>query len=137
MRAHHSARSNLVKLLVVGASLRTRTAHILLLQIKSLALAKNTVWLGLILYHEVPHHISATDICTIPFSTKHPTAKYSKRAQTCGLAEVTRNTNDYQKIIQEYIRTLEGFKEKAKYAKELAKSRAWTKLAQKYEQILL
>jgi phosphatidylinositol alpha-1,6-mannosyltransferase len=148
-----------IKLFLVGAKLRTKVAETLQVQIKNLGMEKNVVWLqDFIPYHDVPTFIAAMDICTIPFNQHDPTAYYSAPnklweylalekpvittpipdaiIQARKFIDIATTSNDYQKIIKDYIKAPEKFQEKARSAKQFVRKKTWTNMAEKYEHIL-
>jgi len=148
-----------VKLFLVGGKLRTKTTQELQKQIRDIGIAKHVVWLNnFVAYHDVPAYIAAMDICTIPFDHRHPTAYYSapnklweylaleKPVITTPIPEpiiqagqfinVAATRQDYFEIIEDYIKDPDRYRQKACEAKQLIKDRTWTKMAQKYENLL-
>jgi spore maturation protein CgeB len=98
------------------------------------------------------------DICTIPFNCNDPTAYYSAPnklweylalekpvittpipdaiIQARNFVDIATTSNDYQKIIKDYIRAPEKFQEKAKNAKQFVRKKTWTNMAERYEHLL-
>jgi len=155
----HLAKDFQVKLFLIGAKLRTKTAASVQREIKALEIEKNVVWLkDFIPYYDVPRYIAAMDICTIPFNCNNPTAYYSAPnklleylalekpvittpipdaiIQAGRFINVASTSNDYKKTIKEYIRAPEKFKEKAKSARQFVRERTWTNIAERYQNIL-
>jgi glycosyltransferase involved in cell wall biosynthesis len=148
-----------VKLLLVGTSLRTKAAEEVMRQIKRLRIQRDVVWLkNFIPYYDVPSYVSAMDICTIPFDHCNPAAYYSAPNKLweylalekpvmatpipdlmiCAsqFVEVVRTSEDYTRVIEDYIRDPDRYKKRLCKAKRLLQSRTWTIIAKKYEQIL-
>jgi len=155
----HLTKKYKVKLFLVGSKLRTKTAEKMQRQIENLGIEKNVVWLkDFVPYHDVPRYIAAMDVCTIPFKQDNPTAYYSAPnklweylalekpvitapipdaiVQASQFVNVATTRNDYQKIIEDYIRAPDKFQEKAKSAKQLVRDKSWTKIAERFEYIL-
>jgi glycosyltransferase involved in cell wall biosynthesis len=156
---HKLTKDYKVKLFLIGGKLRTKTAERLQRQIKNLGMEKNVVWLqDFIPYHDVPRFIAAMDICTIPFNRNDPTAYYSAPnklweylalekpvittpipdaiIQARNFVDIATTSDDYQKIIKDYIRAPEKFQEKAKNAKQFVRKKTWTNMAERYEHLL-
>jgi len=148
-----------VKLFLVGSKLKTRTAIEIQKEIRSLGIEKNVVWTNQFVPHvEMPEYIAAMDICTIPFKHDHPTAYYSDPiklweylalekpvittpipdpiAQAGEYINVATKTADYVRIIENFVKDPDIFKVKAGKARELVKRRTWSKIAERYEQVL-
>lgn len=153
------SKTNEVKLLLIGAKLRTKTAEKTKQMIKDLEIEKNVVWVSnFIPYPVVPNYIAAFDIGVIPFNHMHPTAYYSapnklweylalqkpvittpipdSLSQAGQFLDVAVTSDDYQRIIQSFIDSPEKFVQKAKSASELVQKRSWTTIAKEYQEIL-
>ena len=160
-RALHSLKSKglRVKLFLVGARLRTKSAQSMVNEIKELGIEENVAWLNsFVPYRDVPDYIDAMDICTIPFDRRNPTAYFSApnklweylalgkpvitspipdpMIQARKYIDVAWNSQDYVNIIENYVKDPDKYKEKASSARELVKSRTWTQLAQEYEHLI-
>ena len=151
--------SQKVKLLLVGCGLRTKTIQNTRKQIERLGIEDNVVWVNSVPYTEVPNYIGAMDICTIPFAMNHPTAYYSapnKLLEYLALEKIVVATpipdivytarnyvnfattaKDYARIFEGYNENYEAYKEKARAGRKLAEQMTWTKIAQKYERLLV
>ncbi len=159
LQAMRNLKNRKVKLFLVGANLRTGIAKSIQTQINDLGIEKNVVWLkDFVPYSDVPNYIGAMDICTIPFDCRNPTAFYSSPnklweylalrrpvittpipdpiIQAGKFVDVATTSQDYQKIIEDYLRDPDKYKQKASEADQLIKERTWAKMAEKYEQTL-
>jgi len=141
LRALHSMKSKglKVKLFLVGAQLRTSSAHALKDEMKGLGIEDSVVWLNsFVPYRDVPNYIDAMDICTIPFDRNNPTAYYSApnklweylalkkpvittpipdpMMQAGQYIDVAWNSQDYVRIVQDYIKDPDRYREKASSA---------------------
>ena len=147
-----------VKLILVGAKLRTKFAQQANNLIERLGIKEHVLWLDFVPYHEVPSYIGAMDVCTIPFRVNHPTAFYSapnklweylalgKKVIATPIPEIVKTakqfvdfaetTEDYVSIIGDYIKNNDEDFEKIEQAKKLAMRLTWTNIAERYEEIL-
>jgi len=148
-----------IKLLIVGSRLRTHAPRKVRRQLGTLGIEGEVVWLGdFVPYRDVPHWISAMDICTIPFNHNHPTAYYSApiklleylalekpvfstpvpevliTAKDC--VHIVLTEDDYVKEIKSYVRDPTDYLEKGKRGKLIAKKFTWTRIAQSYRELL-
>ena len=147
-----------VKLLLVGGKLRTEMASRVSQKIESLGIKENVVWLDFVPYAQVPKYIASMDMCTIPFNQNHPTAYYSapnklleylalgKPVITAPLPEIEITAKNYVnfavtpdkyvKIIKSYINKPDEYIKQALQGREFASKLTWTKISQRYEQLL-
>ena len=149
-----------VKLFLVGKRFQTNTHQKLLREIKELKISENVVWSkGWVRHEELPSYIAAMDLCVIPFDHTHPTAYFSAPnklweylavgrpvittpvpdvlVQAGQYVNVAVSSQDYLKIIEDYIREPDKYDQKACGAKQIIRKRTWTRIAQKYEQLLM
>lgn len=147
-----------VKLILVGAKLRTKFAQQVNNLIERLGIKEHVLWLDFVPYHEVPSYIGAMDICVIPFRVNHPTAFYSapnklweylalgKKVIATPIPEIVKTakqfvdfaetTEDYVSIVEDYIKNHDENVEMVQQAKKLAMRLTWTNIAKRYEEIL-
>ena len=147
-----------VKLILVGAKLRTKFAQQVNNLIERLGIKEHILWLDFVPYHEVPSYIGAMDVCIIPFRVNHPTAFYSapnklweylalgKKVMATPIPEIVKTakqfvdfaetTEDYVSIIEDYIKNHDENVEMVQQAKKLAMRLTWTNIAKRYEEIL-
>jgi glycosyltransferase involved in cell wall biosynthesis len=147
-----------IKLMLLGTKPRTKYAQHIDHMIDKLKVEKNIIWLNFVPYKDVPKYIDAMDICTIPFNGKHPTAFYSAPiklieyfalgkpvistpvpnvlsvAGSC--VDMANTSDDYVRIIEDYIHDPKPYRCKGRLGKEIAKQLTWSNLARSYEQIL-
>jgi len=153
------SRKQNVKLLLVGAGLRSKTARQLHQYINTLGITEHVVWLDFIPYTKVPDYIGAMDICTIPFDLNNPAAYYSapnklfeylalgKTVIATPIPEIVHTarkyvnfaltSENYVRIIDDYSKNSKKYEEQALQGKKLAMQMTWNKIAQQYHQLLL
>lgn len=154
------SRTYKVKLFLVGKRFQTNTHQKLLREIKELKISENVVWSkGWVPHEELPSYIAAIDLCVIPFDHMHPTAYFSAPnklweylavgrpvittplpdvlIQAGQYVNVAVSSQDYSKIIEDYIKEPSKYNQKARDAKQIIRNRTWAKIAQKYEQLLI
>jgi len=66
-----------VKLLIIGKHLQTSYPEKVEEWLRKYNVNDATTWLNFVPYEEVPYHIAAMNIATIPFNSHHPTAYYA------------------------------------------------------------
>ncbi len=153
------AKKHKIKLFLVGAGLRTKSSWEVWKKIRELKISENVVWLKrFVPYAEVPDHIAAMDICTIPFDHNHPVAYYSAPnklweylalgkpvittpipeplIQAGQFIELAQEKEDYEKTIVDYIRDPDKYKTKVAQAERIVRDNTWTRVAQGYERLL-
>lgn len=152
------SRRHKVKLLLVGAGLRSKTAKKIRQYIDNLGINKHVIWLDFVPYKKVPDYIGAMDICTIPFDLNNPTAYYSapnklieylalgKTVITTPIPEIVHTakkyvnfaltSENYVRIIEDYSENYEKYEEKAKQGRKLALRMTWNKIAEQYRLLL-
>ena len=150
-------RSNTV-FLIVGGKLQTSYSLFVDKLIENLGIKKNIIRMPFVDYQDVPMIMSAMDIGLIPFDVHNPTAYYAcpnklweyssqeVAVVSTPIPEVLKygdyvivikgSSQDYLKVFYLFDKKRDLFTEKAKKAREKSKEFTWTKISEKYYELL-
>jgi len=142
-----------VKLLLIGKHLQTGYYKKVEKMIKQYGIENNTTWLHFVPHEQIPEHIAAMNLATIPFDIHNPTAYYAAPnklweylSQGVPVAATPipemiayRHLVHLVKTAEDYYTTItkiSGIKPKALDVYQVLRERTWTRIAEKMKQII-